>query len=167
MTTPEDPLPGRPCEPHRKLGFIYSVIGCPRCYPALAAPPVAGPLPEPDFDGFHTPVANRTAPPVEVGEATDHNHPFDSLCLVSECPLGAWRAALRSAAPPVAGAEWSDAIRERLARVDWRTADGLSVIVPIWAAEAALRSTAPALDEPCPNCGFMPEYAALEGASGE
>lgn len=88
------------------------------------------------------------------------------------------------AAPPVAGAEWKDAIRERLAREDWRTADGLSVIVPIGAAEAALRSTAPALDverlseavqramtDTGRSVDYSPlaaaiasEYAALEGA---
>jgi hypothetical protein len=44
------------------------IVGARSWLAALAAPPVAGPLPEPDFDGFHTPVANRTAPPVTGAE---------------------------------------------------------------------------------------------------
>jgi hypothetical protein len=37
---------GQPCKEHAAQGFTYTVIGCPRCYPALAT---TG-QPEPDGD---------------------------------------------------------------------------------------------------------------------
>ena len=171
MTTPEDPLRSRllallgPSHPHdegRECGT------CAAYNLLVAAPPVAG------------------------AEVPDHNHPYDSLCLVSECPLGAWRAALRSAAPAL------EQKPGRWAFLDTETGDWIEVKRGVLGACGAyscrislppLRSAAPALDvERLRDAIYAVsvrhdwanttdtedrteeiarEYATLEGASGE